>query len=208
MNKLWVYGCSFSEPFGIEQGGPEYDEQGYRKLKAEYWGTILADKLKLRCITRSESGVGWNHITDKIDNDILDWTTNDTIIISPSFFARVTFDELIKRDSQSELAAQMHDWNIISAYNEHRWRQKIKTLQHFGYNIYTWVVDDIHHGSVPNKLISAEGDLINWKHWMDLHYEYWTSLPGAVYPLGDWHFNPQGHHAVANRMLEVICQQQ
>ena len=207
MNKLWVYGCSFSEPFGIEYDGPAYNEQGYRRLKAEYWGSILADKLNLTCITRSKSGIGWNHITEQIDKDILDWTNNDTIIVNPSFFTRVTFDELVKPDSQSDLVAQMCNWNIIAAYNENRWRQKIRTLQHWGYNVYTWVVDDIRHGDIPNKLITADNDVTNWKHWMDLHYEYWTSLPEVIYPLGDWHFNPQGHIAVATRMYNVICQQ-
>ena len=206
MNKLWVYGCSFSEPFGLEYDGPAYNEQGYRKLKAEYWGTHLADKLDLTCITRSKSGIGWNHITEQIDKDVLDWTHNDTVIINPSFFTRVTFDELVKPDSQPELVAQLRDWNIIAAYNENRWRQKIRTLQHWGYNVYTWVVDDIRHGDIPNKLITADNDATNWKHWMDLHYEYWTSLPEVIYPLGDWHFNPQGHIAVATRMYKVICQ--
>ena len=206
MNKLWVYGCSFSEPFGLEYDGPAFNEQGYRKLKAEYWGTHLADKLDLTCITRSKSGIGWNHITEQIDKDVLDWTHNDTVIINPSFFTRVTFDELVKPDSQPELVAQLRDWNIIAAYNENRWRQKIRTLQHWGYNVYTWVVDDIRHGDIPNKLITADNDATNWKHWMDLHYEYWTSLPEVIYPLGDWHFNPQGHIAVATRMYKVICQ--
>ena len=206
MNKLWVYGCSFSEPFGLEYDGPAYNDQGYRKLKAEYWGTHLADKLNLECITRSKSGIGWNHITEQIDKDVLDWTHNDTVIINPSFFTRVTFDELVKPDSQNDLVAQMCNWNIIAAYNENRWRQKIRTLQHWGYNVYTWVTDDICHGDIPNKLITADNDVTNWKHWMDLHYEYWTSLPEVIYPLGDWHFNPQGHIAVATRMYKVICQ--
>jgi hypothetical protein len=55
-----------------------------------------------------------------------------------------------------------------------------------------------------DKLITAPDDRVNWKDWMDNHYEYWQSLPGVVYPLGDWHFNEQGHVVVADRMFEVI----
>jgi hypothetical protein len=206
--KIWVYGCSFSEPFGLLTSGPRWDERGARILDAEYWGTHLAKKMNAECMTRSIAGVGWNYINDRIDEDILTWDKNDIIIISPSFFSRVTFEELVKRDSQSDLAGQMHDWNFISAHNENRWRQKVKTFQHFGYKVYTWAVEDIMHGDLPKNLITAPDNSVNWKHWMDKHYEYWTSLPGVVYPLGDWHFNPLGHHAVADRMYEVICQQQ
>jgi hypothetical protein len=206
--KLWVYGCSFSEPFGLSLGGAEWDQRGSRILTADYWGTHLARLLGAECMTRSISGVGWNYINDRIDEDILTWARDDVIIISPSFFYRVTFEELVKRDSQSLLAAQMHDWAVISAHNENRWRQKIKTLQHFSYQVYTWLVDDVTHSAIPHNLITAPGLHVNWKAWMDLNYQYWTSRPGVVYPLGDWHFNPQGHLAVANRMYEVICQQQ
>jgi hypothetical protein len=80
---------------------------------------------------------------------------------------------------------------------------KIKTLQHFGFNVYTWVVENIENSNIIN-LITAPGDLVNWKDWMDMHPEYWTSLPGVVYPDGDWHFNPLGHVAVASRMYDII----
>ena len=62
MNKLWIYGCSFSEPFQLENGGPVWDNDN-RVLSADYWGTHLAKKLNLECVTRSMSGIGWNYIT-------------------------------------------------------------------------------------------------------------------------------------------------
>lgn len=207
MSRLWVYGCSFSEPFGLQAGGAEWDSSGYRIITVPYWGTILADRLSMNCVTRSLSGVGWNYITEQIDQDILSWSTDDVIIISPSFFSRVTFEELTKRDSQSELAAQFKSWEQIHNYNEGRWRQKVLTLQHLGYQAYTWCVDT-PHGTLPDNIITAPGDYVNWKHWMDLHPEYWQSLPGVVFPDGDWHFNSAGHQAVAEHMLEVLCQQQ
>lgn len=204
MNKLWVYGCSFSEPFGLQSGGAEFDHTGCRIITVPYWGTILADRLRLECRTRSLSGVGWNYITEQIDQDILSWDRNDIIIISPSFFSRVTFEELLKRDSQSLLATQFRSWNQIHQYNETRWCQKVTTLQQLGYQVYTWLVDD-PQGTIPANTISAPGDYVNWKLWMDLHPEYWQSLPGVVFPLGDWHFNSLGHQAVAQRMSEALC---
>lgn len=205
--KLWVYGCSFSEPFQLQPGGAEWDEHGYRIIYVDYWGTHLAKKLGARCITRSLSGVGWNYITEQIDQDILDWSADDLIIISPSFFTRVTFEELIQRDSQTELAMQMQPWDYIHNYNKNRWLRKIKTLQHFGYRVYTWSVDPVEMDIVDNLLVPST-ETACWKEWMDGHYEYWTSLPGVVYPLGDWHFNPAGHRAVAEIMYEQICKKQ
>ena len=72
MNKLWVYGCSFSEPYGLEEMPPITHElsKEYRILTAKYWGTHLADKLGFECITRSRSGKGWNYITCAIEQDV------------------------------------------------------------------------------------------------------------------------------------------
>lgn len=207
MNSLWIYGCSFSEPFGLEGRGPEFDAEGCRILAADFWGTHLADKLNLKCRAKSISGVGWNYISEAVDRDILKWQPNDIIVISPSFFTRVTFEELIKRDSQTELAMQMQPWDVIHNYNKNRWQTKIKTLQHFGYNVYTWSVEPVEMDLVDNLLVPAPSTAC-WKDWMDQHYEYWTSLPGVVYPMGDWHFNPAGHLAVAEIMYQQICKKQ
>lgn len=206
MNKLWIYGCSFSEPFGLEGGGPTFDDTGARKLRADFWGTHLASKLNLTCITKSLSGVGWNYITEEIDKDVIHWHKNDIIIISPSFLTRVTFEELVKRDSQAELAMQMKPWDTIYEYNKSRWVKKVKTLEHFGFKVYTWSVDRVD--TQLDNLLLAPGGFVCWKDWMDLHYEYWTSLPGEVFTLGDWHFNPQGHAAVAQAMYVEICKKQ
>ena len=205
--KLWVYGCSFSEPFQIEPGGAQWDDLGYRILSTDYWGTHLADKLNAECITRSLSGIGWNYITEKIDTDILDWDKDDIIIISPSFFSRVTFNELIKIDSQSELADKFNDWNTVVDYNEHRWARKVATLQHFGYRVYTWVVDMPMFVDMPDNLIRAHGHE-SWKAWMDQNKQYWQDPTTNKYPMGDWHFNELGHVAVAEIMYEYICQTQ
>jgi hypothetical protein len=206
MNKLYVYGCSFSEPFQIEQGGAEFDSNGFRNLKGyDYWGTHLARKLGLECKTKSLSGIGWNYINNRIDEDILDWTRDDVIIISPSFFSRVTFEELVKHDSQSDLAHLMHEWGGIYDFNEQRWRQKIKTLQHLGYRVYTWLVDMSPYYNELQNVITADGH-VNWKAWMDQHKEYWQDPTTNKYPDGDWHFNELGHEAVAEIMYRYICQ--
>lgn len=210
MRKLWVYGCSFSEPFGLlpkELPSNSILSDGTRNFfGTEYWGTHLAKKLGIECVSKGLGGIGWNYISHQVDLDILKWSTDDLIIISPSFISRVNIMEFEDGSTRPELIKYYKNWSDISAYNDVRWRTKIKTLQNFGFNVFTWAVNEVPNSSEIKNLITAPGDLVNWKDWMDLHYEYWTSLPKVVYPDGDWHFNPAGHVAVANRMHEVIIQ--
>jgi hypothetical protein len=204
MNTVWVYGCSFSEPFQLESGGPEWDHQGDRIIKADYWGTHLAKRLGLNLVTRSSSGIGLNHIMDQIAGTWHRWHSDDIVVISPSFFSRVTMPEFIDISVSEHNAHLFRSWDQISQYNQQRWHNYIRLYQTQCRRLYTWCVDD-PSSTAGLQLITAPGDLVNWKHWMDQHPEYWQSLPGVVYPLGDWHFNAAGHSAVAERMAEVIC---
>ena len=74
MNKLWVYGCSFSEPFGLipNKLPAIFNADKSRYFHGtDYWGTHLANKLNLECITKSCAGVSWNYINERIDEDII-----------------------------------------------------------------------------------------------------------------------------------------
>lgn len=214
MRKLYVYGCSFSEPFGLlpkDLPGTTILPDGTRNFfGTDYWGTHLAKKLKMECVSKGLGGIGWNYISHQIDMDILKWTKDDLIIISPSFISRVNIMEFENGSTREELIKYYKNWGDIIEYNDLRWRTKIKTLQQFGFNVFTWAVNELSNSNEIKNLITAPGELTNWKDWMDLHYEYWTSLPKVVFPDGDWHFNPAGHIAVADRMYEVItkCQLQ
>jgi len=207
MNRLWIYGCSFSEPFGLvpNELPPIVNADKSRYFYGtDYWGTHLANKLNLECITKSLAGVSWNYINERIDEDIMTWDKKDYVIINPSIFSRVTFEELVKRDSQQDFGLLIKGWDFIVPHNENRWQKKIQTLQYLGYkNVYTWLVDNTEHYNEVDNLITAPGDYTNWKDWLDLHKEYWID-PLFNPPLGDWHFNEIGHIAVANRMYEFI----
>ena len=102
----------------------------------------------------------------------------------------------------------MQDCEFLFSYNEKRWRKKIQTLHYLGFrNVYTWLVDDTPNTKEINNLITTPDNHDNWKVWMDLHKEYWID-PDFNPPLGDWHFNADGHVKVADRMYEFICRQQ
>jgi hypothetical protein len=222
VKNLWVYGCSFSEPFQLELrndgtvSGPEFDLMDNRKriLRADYWGTYLAKKLDMNCITRSTTGQGLNQIIFQIEQDVQSWSKDDIIIISPSFFDRVTLMELVNFDlaDHPKFFSLYKNLDDISGYNEYRWRLTVTNYQHVGYNVYTWLVNEPTINKVKNLITAPDGST-NWKNWMDKNPEYWFSQPGEVspflnqvLPLGDWHFNAKGHIAVADRMYEVITQ--
>jgi hypothetical protein len=203
-NNVWVYGCSFSEPFQLEVLGPVWDTEGNRILKANYWGTYLAQKLKMTCKTKSMSGIGLNYIKHQIDLDLVKWKKDDIIIINPSFFTRVNIMEFEDGNTREEIIPFFKEIDKIFEYNQIRWKKTINNLQHLGYNVYTWVVDDPTDVIGLKNIITAPDGNLNWKHWMDKHPEYWFSQPGEIYPLGDWHFNEKAHPVVADRMYEFI----
>lgn len=205
MSKLWIYGCSFSEPFGIEKHGPIFDKEGFRVFTEDFWGTHLARRMDCEIKCKSISGIGWNYINEKIDEDFGYWQQSDTIIVSPSFFSRVTFEETVERNIQGSHAEIFKDWDSILMLNLNRWKSKINSLQSLGMNVHTWIVEDHPAARTVNNLILADGRYC-WKEWMDCHLEYWTDPTREKYPQGDWHFNRQGHCAVADIMYDQVTQ--
>jgi hypothetical protein len=209
MKNLWIYGCSFSEPFGLTpiSKPPIINEDGSRDfLGTDYWGSHLAKKMNLNLITKSLSGIGWNYITHHIDLDILKWHKDDIIIISPSFLSRFSIMEFNENGARVEdYVHLLRDINQIVDYNEIRWKTKIITLQKLGFNVYTWLVNDcVSPISDIKNLIKTPENLTNFKDWMDLHKEFWIDPTTNKYPMGDWHFNERGHVAVSEIMYDFI----
>jgi len=205
-NKLWVYGCSFSEPFGLEQDQHFILNDDFTRnwRGVEYWGSHLAQKLNLDLISKGCSGVGFSYINDRIDEDIIKWNKKDYVMISPSRFTRLTMDEFQKRDILFEPEMQIHLRDVMEIANmqETRWANKIMLLHHLEYtNVYTWLVDDMSYDHTLKNLIPAADNSINWKDWMDNNAWAWLD-----YAKGDWHFSKQGHIAVADQMYKVITE--
>ena len=93
MRNLWIYGCSFSYPFW----DGEIKDAGIPKITtAEGWPSILSKKLNYKYQNRAQPGYGWNHISYNLEEDIVEGRIkkNDIIVISTSFFSRVTFPEV------------------------------------------------------------------------------------------------------------------
>ena len=205
MSTLWVYGCSFSEPIILCNNSFFSEDGTLNHFDVDYWGTHLAKKLGFNCVTKSRSGIGWNYISHRIEQDIIKWSTDDIIIISPSFFHRTTIlefkDELTAEfNIFTECSHLLSPIEQIIQYNKERWYLKIKTLQHLNFKVFTWIVDEIANDVTDlNNLILTPDKDINWKDWMDRHHELWIDPAN-----NDWHFNKQGHIKVAETMYDFI----
>ena len=205
-NKLWVYGCSFSEPFGLEQDQHFILNDDFTRnwRGVEYWGSHLAQKLNLDLISKGCSGVGFSYINDRIDEDIIKWNKKDYVIISPSRFSRLTMDEFQKRDIlfEPEFQTYLRSVEEIAYMQETRWANKICLLHHLGYtNVYTWLVDDMSLERTISNLIPAPDESTNWKKWMDNNSWAWLN-----YAQGDWHFSVEGHVKLAEHMYKTISE--
>ena len=113
--------------------------------------------------------------------------------------------EFIDPYTREELLKYYKSWDDIVAFNQRRWMNSILNYQYFGYNVFTWLVEDATT-IPPNTILAPENttsNKSNWYYWIREHHEFWTTSPNES-TQGDWHFNPQGHIAVADRMYDVI----
>jgi hypothetical protein len=207
MNSIWVYGCSFSEPFGIcTNSGINLD--GTRFFEgAQYWGNYLSYKLNMNLKTRSLAGIGWNYINNVIDEDILKWDKDDIVIISPSYWSRITIVEFNQPHKFEEFAGQLKDMDWVCKYTEKRWANKIQTLQNFGYNVYTWVIDKPTISNKVHNLIPLTDTIIDLDTYMQQNKEFWLGTTHSHLPQfkkTDWHFNDSGHLALSEIFYNYI----
>lgn len=157
--------------------------------------------------TRSLAGMGWNYINSTIDEDILKWDKNDIIIISPSHWSRITVVEFNQPHKFEEFVGQLKDMDWICEYTEKRWANKIQTLQNFGYNVYTWVIDKPNICNEVSNLIPLTDTIIDLYTYMQQNKQYWLGTTHSHLPQfekTDWHFNTEGHIKMAEIMYEFI----
>lgn len=75
-NKLWIYGCSYSN----DAYSPRYDKG---------WFDYIAEEFDLEYMDRSQPGYGWSHHRDIFYGDVPYWNEDDMIIIESSHLVRM-----------------------------------------------------------------------------------------------------------------------
>ena len=206
MSKLIVYGCSFSLPFddlfqGVEKGWPE----------------LLALELKLEYVNRAVAGSGWNNISLNIEEDILSGkiSKEDLIIISPSYFQRITFPELIiegTRQSYDLIGKYGKPQDSYVKLNIQRFCYKLHSLNEMGYRAYGWCwtpTGNRKEKTTNSNLLkyidllipTPDGSLF-WEDWILDNPKYMLiqggPIKGSLDFKGDTHFSKHGHKEVSN----------
>jgi len=97
MNKLWIYGCSFSDSMGD---------------KKESWWNMLSEKLNLECINRSQAGYGWSFHQNLFYSDCNLWNIDDIIILENSFLTRMYTPFLIEKFEKIKLIQPTSDFPL------------------------------------------------------------------------------------------------
>lgn len=224
MDKLWVYGCSFSCAFqDLEELAPIELEEG--------WPFILADKLNLELVDRAQPGFGWNDIYLRLQEDIINnnISKNDLIIFSPSYFQRLTFPELDSEALNFNNEVGDGDWVGLTArygkpqhevveINIKRFYYMLTTLRQLGYKIFgwCWTPDQYERWQDPQNpyilklqdyLIPAPDGTLFWEDWM-LKNPDCMLIPGVPLPDGGWtgdtHFGLQGHKIAAEHFFSYL----
>ena len=216
MSKLIVYGCSFSCAFQDLQHLPPIEE-------SQGWPKMVADSMGYEYIDRSEPGYGWNHIVNNIDEDqaFNKFTKDDLLIISPSYFQRLTFpnidENLIDGLFQDFAAKYGKSTKDIAENNIMRFYLKIKTLRELGYNVYgwcwsmgvlkceSWTLEFLKE--IDDYIVPAPDSTLLWEEWM-LDNPTYMLIPGERRPNGSWsgdtHFSVDGHKVAAEQFIKVL----
>ena len=222
-NKLWVYGCSFSQPFWDER----IEKHGVPRYKVEQgWPYILSEKLNLELVDRSHEGSGWNVIAYSLEKDLLESkiSKDDMVIISPSYFIRTSFPEMITGETTEDeilrfISRHSIPLDSIALMNVERFTSKILTLKNLGYKVYGWTwdspslnrspyFDNPYLLKVKENLIPAPDGTYVWEDYVLSNTEC-MSIPGELKwneedDGGDSHFSIKGHKITAEQMYNSI----
>lgn len=201
MNKLYIYGCSFSDVYL-----PDLYEKG--------WWELLADHFDIRYENRGGSGYGWHRIRHRLFSDSLNWTPEDLLIVCPSFFGRVDIVEMNvdAPDFPTEpmWISYVDDWEKRYEYTEKDWSNVVNFLHKIGLNVYTWVIDPVKYTSVPEKcLIHPPGNFKGWWEWELSDPANWIVPYRHRCDNGEWlerdaHFSDSAHIKVADTFIKHI----
>lgn len=200
-NTLWIYGCSHSMRFNPD-------------VVTTSWPEIIASDIDFDLINRSSPGIGWNIIKDLIDEDFINWTKDDLIIISPSYFSRLSVLEMkdpFLRPTPKLWFDDLKEYSELARMTEDRWHNTIINLTHVGYNVWTWTWDRTIYTDTPNLIPppQTEKKERSWEEWNKNTRQYWSKPYPHECGTGNWldgdsHLSNAGHEFVAKHMQKYI----
>jgi len=88
MNKLWIFGDSFSHGHGFNDSDPFYESTLPDNIDKRYWGEIVADELSLELYNEAKVGASNDYILDSILDKASQISNEDYVVIQSAYFSR------------------------------------------------------------------------------------------------------------------------
>lgn len=213
MNKLWVFGDSFTfgdgcrSDKGILDGDLEYYNQFVSK-NYDLWPNLLAKKVGYELENLSKSGASNDFIFDSIINSIENIKSEDTIIISKTFSQR--FDIPISDRTLFKTIFAENLFAIEQSINYGNLKDKIEKETILNYGVLY-----ASHKSVKarqNKrfdfiyklLKSKTKNVFIWDVDSDFRKSFNTISQHSNNKFNDYHFSFLGHSEFAEAMFKVL----
>jgi len=88
MNKLWIFGDSFSHGHGFNDSDPFYESTLSDNIDKRYWCEIVADELNLKLHNYANVGASNDYILDKLLENAGKIKKNDYVVVQSAYYSR------------------------------------------------------------------------------------------------------------------------
>jgi len=88
MNKLWIFGDSFSHGHGFNDSDPFYESTLPDNIDKRYWCEIVANELGLELHNYANVGASNDYILDRILENAHKIDENDYVVIQAAYYSR------------------------------------------------------------------------------------------------------------------------
>ena len=216
MNKLWVFGDSFSEPFSKSTNRVFWKAKyiQWKGYTPKCYGEVIADTLKLKHTNLAIGGADNYTILDSIINVLHNISTEDIIIIGWSDTGRCrvvdknnTFTTIKARDLDSENKSKIKTYSLVDLTNE----TLIELITNRSNSIYIHELNNyiklINFSFPNNKIIHwspfyLDEKGLNTTFTSPTRYErVLIETNGLVY---DYHYSDTGHLEIAKNIINAI----
>lgn len=202
MDKLWIYGCSFSN-------------DGHYPTTNKCWFDYIADEFNLEVFNRSEAGTNWSYSKNVFYSDITQWSETDLIIIESSHLQRMWSeflqnrfhkfnyhphtDCIVEPKDNRYLDTLLYITKDLDEIRKENWTQFVTSLhflEKYVKNWFWWVFEFYPiHNQIPkfidykfgDKLLKFENDTATFDTWMRDNPHYCINPPNDMHQTYDCH---------------------
>jgi hypothetical protein len=216
MNKLWVFGDSFSEPFSkINKNFWKRPYQQWKGYTPKCYGEVIADTLKLKHTNLAIGGADNYTILDSIIDVLHNINTEDIIIIGWSDISRCrvvninnTFTTIKARDFESENKSKIKTYSLVDLKNETLIELIINRDNSVYINELNNYIKLINFSFPNNKIIHWSPFFLDTKGLNTtfkpptIRYESVATETNKF--INDYHYSEGGHLEIAKNIINAI----